>query len=115
MTTDSTETSPWTSALQGGTLPQLTLGFLLGFSVGYALRRIGSWAALMVGILFIILQLLAGAGIIEIHWGRLETLIQPWLEHNGKPFWDWFSKSVLHDLPFGASFGAGMWLGFRRG
>ncbi|AWN22389.1 hypothetical protein DKM44_03355 [Deinococcus irradiatisoli] len=95
-------------------LPPLSLGALLGFAAGYAVRVIGKVVLLVVGLLFVALQLLSYFGLISINWLRLEALSGPWLKDSGQTVWTWISGVLTHDLPFGGAFVVGLLLGLRR-
>ncbi|WP_161881338.1 FUN14 domain-containing protein [Deinococcus alpinitundrae] len=95
-------------------LPPLSLGALLGFAAGYAVRVVGKIALLIVGLLFVAIQLLSYFGLVSVNWLRLETLSGPWLQDSGKTVWTWLSGVLTHDLPFGGAFVVGLLLGLRR-
>ena len=95
-------------------LPPLSLGALLGFAAGYAVKFIGKVALLIVGLLFVALQLLSYFELISINWLRLEALSGPWLQDSGQSAWRWASGVLTHNLPFGGAFVAGLLLGLRR-
>lgn len=95
-------------------LPPLSLGALLGFAAGYAVRVVGKIALLIVGLLFVAIQLLSYFGLVSVNWLRLEALSGPWLQGSGKTVWTWVSGVLTHDLPFGGAFVVGLLLGLRR-
>ena len=66
-------------------LPPLSLGALLGFAAGYAVRVVGKIALLIAGLLFVAIQLLSYFGLVSVNWLRLEALSGPWLQDSGKP------------------------------
>ncbi|WP_293911041.1 FUN14 domain-containing protein [Deinococcus sp.] len=95
-------------------LPTLSLGALLGFAAGYAVKAIGKVALLIVGLLFVAVQLLSYFGLVTVNWLKLEALSGPWLQDNSRSVWPWLSGVLTHDLPFGGAFVAGLLLGLRR-
>ena len=52
------------------------LGFLVGFSVGYALRFFARMSAVVIGMIFLAILGLSYAGAIEVHW----DLLQKWFD-----------------------------------
>jgi uncharacterized membrane protein (Fun14 family) len=95
-------------------LPTLSLGAILGFAAGYAVKTIGKIALLIVGLLFVAVQLLSYFGLVTVNWLRLEALSGPWLQDNSRSVWTWLSGVLTHDLPFGGAFVAGLLLGLRK-
>ena len=91
-------------------LPPLSLGALLGFAAGYAVRVVGRLALLIAGLLFVAIQLLSYFGLVSVNWLRLEALSGPWLQDSGKSIWTWVSGVLTHDLPFGGAFVVGLLL-----
>lgn len=53
-------------------LSKLSFGAVMGYTSGYATKKIGKAAAFVVGLGFIILQSLAVAGYIEIDWMKIK-------------------------------------------
>lgn len=95
---------------------QLTFGGLAGFATGYALKKIGRLLALGLGLLFVVIQLLAQAGYVQVDWTRIQKDVEPFLKDEGvRSLWERFLATLTHNLPFGASFTAGFILGLRAG
>jgi uncharacterized membrane protein (Fun14 family) len=53
-------------------LSKLSFGMFAGYTSGYATKKIGKVAAVLVGVGFIFLQSLASAGYIEIDWLKVQ-------------------------------------------
>ncbi|KAI2513691.1 FUN14 family [Fragilaria crotonensis] len=53
-------------------LSKLSFGMFAGYTSGYATKKIGKIAAVLVGVSFIFLQSLAAAGYIEIDWLKVQ-------------------------------------------
>ena len=53
-------------------LSKLSFGVFAGYTSGYATKKIGKIAAVLVGVGFIFLQSLAAAGYIEIDWLKVQ-------------------------------------------
>jgi len=97
-------------------LGQMTFGGLAGYAVGYALKKVGRALALLLGLLFIALQLLAQAGYVQVDWTRIQRDVEPFLQQPGlQGLWERLLSTLTHNLPFGASFVGGLLLGLRAG
>jgi len=102
---------------QSGALEKITYGLLCGFFSGYALKRIGKLIAALIGIVFILLQILSYYGYITVDQDKITNDVQnmfsssEWLEGlQGK------TMTVLtYNLPAGGGFAAGFVLGFKIG
>jgi uncharacterized membrane protein (Fun14 family) len=51
---------------------QLSFGSMVGYTSGYALKKIGKMAAFAIGAGFIFLQSMAAAGYIEVDWMKIK-------------------------------------------
>lgn len=94
---------------------QLGLGGITGAVAGYAFKKLTKVAAIILGVLFITLQLLAYKHFVSIHWGEIGHAAAPHLASGGKSAAATIWQVLTHNLPFGASFAGGFWLGFRKG
>jgi len=94
-------------------LPDLSVGALLGFATGVALRHIGRVVLIVVGVLFVTLQLLAYFDLISINWLRLQALTEPWLRQGGEQGVTWLRRVLTANLPFAGAYTAGLLLGLR--
>ncbi|GGK30540.1 hypothetical protein GCM10008955_25380 [Deinococcus malanensis] len=94
-------------------LPDLSVGALLGFATGVALRHIGRVVLIVVGVLFVTLQLLAYAELISINWLRVQALTEPWLRQGGEQGAQWLGRVLTANLPFAGAFSGGLVLGLR--
>lgn len=97
-------------------IEQLGFGALAGAVAGYAAKKIAKLTAIFLGILFILLQLLAYHHLVEIRWGEVGDAARG-LTDSGAPdsLLSSFMKVLTHNIPFGASFGVGFWIGFKKG
>lgn len=97
-------------------LGQLTFGGLTGYAVGYALKKVGRALAIVLGLFFVALQLLAQAGYVQVDWTRIQRDVEPFLQQPGlQGLWERLLSTLTHNLPFGASFVGGLLLGLRAG
>ncbi|RDI95712.1 hypothetical protein DV704_05420 [Meiothermus sp. QL-1] len=97
-------------------LGQLTFGGLAGFAVGYAIKTVGRWVAIFLGLIFVVVQVLASMGYIAVDWTRIQRDVEPLLQQEQlKSAWDALVWVLTTNLPFGGAFVAGLVLGLRRG
>ena len=95
---------------------QLTFGALAGFAAGYALKKVGKVAAIVLGVFFIALQLLAYYGLVEINWLRIQESVDPLLRPESlQAWWAELVRVLTLNLPFAAAFVPGLLIGLRRG
>ncbi|WP_425146882.1 FUN14 domain-containing protein [Deinococcus sp.] len=94
-------------------LPDLSLGAILGFCAGYAIKRLGRMTALLVGLLFLAVQIMAWQGLLTLHWDKVQALTQPWLHQGGEALGRWGLRILQTNLPFGGGFVAALLLGLR--
>ena len=95
---------------------QITFGGLAGFFAGYALKKIGKLAALILGLFFIGLQVLAYYGYIQIDWTRIQASVDPLLsEEQLRSFWQRLLNVLTYNAPFAGGFVAGLVLGLKKG
>ena len=62
---------------------QLSYGFIAGYLSGYTLKKIGRVASLTFGVGFVILQVMAYNGYIDVNHDRLRKQIEEVLDRNG--------------------------------
>lgn len=97
-------------------LQQISFGALAGFAVGYALKKAGKAVALVLGLLFVALQLLAYYGLIDINWGVVQGHVDPLLEPEALgSLWQGLVGLLTFNITFAASFVPGLVVGLRRG
>jgi uncharacterized membrane protein (Fun14 family) len=95
---------------------QAGFGALAGFAAGYAMVKLGKLVALIFGLFFLALQVLAWFGFVSIDWLRIQNEVEPWLERATEPgAWEGVMTVLTYNLPFAASFVPGVMLGMRRG
>ncbi len=97
-------------------LGQITFGGLAGFVAGYALKKVGKVAAIVLGLFFIGLQLLAYYGFVEIDWTRIQASVDPLLgQEQLQSLWQRLVAVLTYNGPFAGGFVAGLVLGLKRG
>ena len=97
-------------------LEQIGFGVVAGFVAGFALKKVGKLMALVLGLFFIGLQLLAWNGWVTIEWGRVQSEVEPLLEGGSlNQAWRRLLAVMTYNLPFAAAFVPGFLMGLRRG
>jgi uncharacterized membrane protein (Fun14 family) len=94
-------------------LTQLGVGGIAGLCVGYALKKVGKIIAFLLGIAFIGLELLAYRGIISINYTALDDWAKGVIGQVGQA--EGLMTVIIGNLPFAASFLAGLAIGFKIG
>ncbi len=98
----------------GTVLSTLGVGGLLGYGAGIAIKTVTRLVGCMIGVIFILMQVLAYYGIAEWHWDRVADVVTgpgASAAHSaGSALW----KILTYNLPFGGGFAAGFYLGMRR-
>jgi uncharacterized membrane protein (Fun14 family) len=95
---------------------QLTFGGLAGFAVGFAIKTVGRWVAVILGLLFVVVQVLASLGYIQVDWTRIQRDVEPYVNNTGvQNLWNNLVALLTNNLPFGGAFVAGLLIGLRSG
>lgn len=97
-------------------LEQLGFGVVAGFVAGYALKKVGKLLAIVLGVFFVGLQLLAWSGYLTVEWGRVQQDVEPlFATESLNAFWRSLVSVLTYNVPFAAAFVPGFLLGIRRG
>jgi uncharacterized membrane protein (Fun14 family) len=92
---------------------QLGIGGILGFFVGYAVKKLTKLVAVIIGLFAVVLIYLGYQGVISISYDRLAEMVQGLVGAAGQ------ASSVLTpivaNLPFAGSFIAGIAVGLKLG
>lgn len=95
---------------------QIAFGAVAGFVAGYALKKVGKFVALALGLIFIVIQLLAWSGFVNVNWDLIQTRVDPLLTSESlERSWRGLLSLLTFNIPFAASFIPGFILGVRRG
>lgn len=98
--------------------PAAGMGFggVAGLIVGYTAKKITKLAALLLGALFILIQILVYEGFITVNWTAVQTTAEGvWKDPHGVTLADRAWHALTANLPFGGGFAAGFALGFKLG
>ena len=89
---------------------QLSVGGVLGFACGYAVRRIGQLLLLVIGVEVLALQLMAQRGWVDVKWRTIGRDLSPHVE---KDRLQRLLDGIKFKVPFAAAFTAGIYAGIR--
>jgi uncharacterized membrane protein (Fun14 family) len=101
-----------TSALTG-LVAQIGVGGILGFLVGFALKKVVKLVMVVAGLFVMVLAYLGLRGVISVDFKALEDLISSGLA-SGSQFVQ-IIVSIITALPFAGTFVVGFLLGLRKG
>lgn len=95
---------------------QVGFGAIAGFIAGYALKKVGKVVAIVLGLLFIAVQLLAWSGFISVNWGVVQQRVDPMLTGESlQGTWSSLVGLLTYNVPFAAAFVPAFILGLKRG
>lgn len=95
---------------------QIAFGGVAGFVAGYAVKKVGKFVALALGLIFIVVQLLAWSGFLSVNWGVVQDTVDPLLQSESlERGWRGLVQMLTHNIPFAAAFIPGLLLGLKRG
>jgi uncharacterized membrane protein (Fun14 family) len=108
------------AAVESGVPTQLSYGFIMGFSSGYALKKAGKIACGVMGTGFLILQALSYTGYVKVDHSKIEDSVKDFLDVNddGKidaEDRDEILEKVMEIAQFGMPSGGGFVAGFTGG
>uniref|UniRef100_A0A7S4JYV9 EF-hand domain-containing protein n=1 Tax=Odontella aurita TaxID=265563 RepID=A0A7S4JYV9_9STRA len=111
-------------AVETGVPTQLSYGFVCGYCSGYALKKVGKGAAVVLGLGFMTLQTLNYSGYIQVDHEKLKKDVEGLMDLNNDGKIDEKDLAEASDkimevmsfgLPSGCGFAAGFWGGLRSG
>ncbi|MEF2278646.1 FUN14 domain-containing protein [Deinococcus sp. YIM 134068] len=111
MLPDTLSTAPLAHALHP-LLPGLSVGTLLGFATGLALRKLGRVVLVALGLLVLAVQLLAFHDLLTVNWTRVQSLAEPLFQRQEGGAW--LLDILTARLPFAGGFTAGLLVGLRK-
>jgi len=104
------------SQLFGGSLASLGFGGVAGAVVGYTAKKVTKLVALILGLAFILVQVLVYQGLITVNWSAVQTTAEGvWTDAHGVTLADRSWQILAANLPFGGGFVTGFLLGFKLG
>ncbi len=90
------------------------LGFITGFVIGYAFKKISKFIVIIMGLILIGVQLLVYNGIISINWTIIESSAED-IFANQEWSLEKLKSILLVNLPFAGAAGIGFLLGLKKG
>jgi len=102
--------------LVGPNLASLGFGGVAGAVVGYTAKKVTKMVAIMLGLAFILIQLLVHQGLVTVDWNAVEnTAHGVWVDPHGHTLAERAWGMLTANLPFGGGFVTGFLLGFKLG
>ncbi len=99
-----------------GPLAGLGFGGLTGAVVGYTAKKFTRLAALILGLAFILVQIMVHQGWIDIDWGMVQTTTEQAVSSGkGRSAMERAWEVLTTNLPWGSGFVAGFVVGFKLG
>jgi len=89
-------------------------GFVTGFVIGYAFKKLSKFLVIIIGLLLVGIQLLVYNGIISINWSILEAASKD-VFANQEGSLESIKSVLLVNLPFAGAAGIGFLLGLKKG
>lgn len=89
-------------------------GLVSGWVVGFALKKMALFAAFILGIVFIVIQVLVVNRLVTVDWVALAGFFGQAARSVSAPDASWW-KILVSNFPFAGSFGVGFVLGVRKG
>ena len=104
------------SELLHGPVADLGFGGVAGAVVGYTAKKVTKLVAVILGLVFILIQTLVYVEFITVDWTVVQsTTGSLWTDSQGSSLADRAWDIVSANLPFGGGFVAGFALGFKLG
>lgn len=94
--------------LQNDAFKEFGAGALIGFTLGFTLKRIFKLFVFLLGLYLISLIVLSNKGVVEIHWNNLES----WVNYVFQGFNN-FAKSITSPVSSLAGFAVGFAAGWK--
>ena len=119
---DEEKTSGFATTALAGIGGHVSVGALLGYSAGYAVKQTLHIAAYFVGVTFIGVQYLSYKGFLTINWNKGLTEVEQALDRDGdgkfgmsdlKIWWDDFVRVLTWNMPGGTGFMAGFYYALK--
>jgi uncharacterized membrane protein (Fun14 family) len=102
--------------LLSGPIAALGFGGVAGAIVGYTAKKVTKLVAIILGVVFIVVQLLVYLGYVTVNWEAVESGARSlWASPDGLTLADRAWAILRTQLPFGGGFVAGFALGFKLG
>ena len=94
-------------------ISQVGIGGVLGFVIGYALKKILKFLLVLIGLFSALLLYLGFEGFITIHYGKIEEVFTTFIENSGTDLA--LPSFIGTNIPLAGSFALGFSLGIKKG
>ncbi len=102
--------------LLSGSAAELGFGGVAGAIVGFTAKKVTKLVALVLGLIFIVIQTLVYLKLVAVDWNAVQhTAEHVWKDTQGVTLADRAWEILIANLPFGGGFVAGFALGFKLG
>ena len=93
---------------------QLSFGLVAGIIVGYTFKKVAKIIAIILGIFFIGIQILAYYKFVMVNWQKIAEATEQAIEatNSANPLW-W--SILTTNFPYVATFSIGFIIGFKKG
>ncbi len=95
---------------------QFGFGGIAGFCVGLFFKKVAKLTAILFGLFFVLLQILAYHNFVQINWGAAGDAFEG--AASSGVMQDALGRLMtilLHNLPLGAAFTGGLYMGLKKG
>lgn len=92
----------------------LGFGGVCGFVTGFALKKIARIFAVILGVIFIVIQLFAFKGWISVDWNAIANSTDIFSGEGMSAFMKKLIHVLRYNLPFGSSFILGLFMGIKK-
>lgn len=89
-------------------------GFITGFFIGFALKKLSKLLVIFIGIILISIQLLVYNGLVNINWTGFETSTNEIIA-NQEGILNSLKTILFVNIPFAGAAGIGFLLGLKKG
>ncbi len=94
-------------------LGALGIGGILGYAAASFVKVATRIVAIVLGFVFIVIQVLAHYGCLEVHWDAVQNLM-PSASTAAQTGFSALWKILVFNLPFTGGFAAGFWYGWKH-
>ncbi len=92
---------------------QVGIGGILGFVIGYALKKILKFLLVLVGLFSALLLYLGFEGFVTIHYDKIEEVFTAFIENYGNEYA--LPSFIGTNIPLAGSFALGFAMGIKKG
>lgn len=94
-------------------LGQISFGLIAGYLFGFLLKRYGATIALIIGVTFVVVEVLSYYGIVTVNWSNLQDGISP-VSNFFAQLGDNLGTLLTKNVAFAVAFVPSVIIGFRQ-